>query len=177
MAKGDKEFQWRMEGMLFALKIAKQDGVEALENDIRSRNILKAPMRFSPEELESFYKLMSGRIYNNILTIAYAVLHDTFGFRKERLKRFKKVFDEKTMCIADLTRFGNHYVTFTDYAREANEKYNLGIDIDLVSATQDINDETMGKRAKIDAIGELFKEQGYSDAAEFLRTYEFTKLN
>lgn len=177
MAKGDKEFMWRMEGMLFALNIAKQGGVEALENEMKVRNILRAPINVSYEELDTMHKLMAGRIYNNVLTIAYAVLHDTFGFRKERLKRFKKVFDEKTMCIADLTRFGNHYVTFTDYAREANEKYDLGIDIDLVSATQDINDETIGKRARIDAIWELLEEKGFQDAAEFLRTYEFTKLN
>lgn len=175
MAKGDKEFQWRMEGMLFALNIAKKDGVEALENDIRSRNILKAPMRFSPEELESFYRLMSGRIYNNILTMVYAVLHDTFGFRKERLKRFKAEFDQKTMCVADLTRFGNHYATFTDYAIEANEKYDLHINIELVSATQDINDETIGKRARIDAIEELLEQNGFHDASTFLREYEFTK--
>ena len=31
MSKPNKETQWRMEGMLYALKVAKEKGVEALE--------------------------------------------------------------------------------------------------------------------------------------------------
>jgi hypothetical protein len=176
MAKGDKEFYWRMEGMVYAHKIAKEQGIEALEGEIKARNILKASIEVNRERLEELYTIISTRIYNNMLTMAYAALHDTFGFRKDRLKRFKKAFDEKTMLVADLTRFGNHYATFTDYAVEANEKYDLGINIDLVSSVQDCNDETIGKRARIDAIEKLLEQNGFTEASQFLKDYEFTKM-
>ena len=38
----DKSFDWRMQGMIYACKIAKEKGVEYLEKDIKRRGVLKA---------------------------------------------------------------------------------------------------------------------------------------
>lgn len=171
MAKGNKEFEWRMQGMIYALNIAKEKGIEGLEKDIRARNILRAPMKFSLEELEEFYRGISGRIYNNILTITYAVLHDRFKFGKDRLQSFKKCFNDKTLLVSTLDKFGNHYATFMDYAVEANKKYDLGIDVALVSAVQDVNEESIyGKEKRVEARAVLgaLEENGFQDAAKFL---------
>ena len=37
MSKPSKEFEYRMQGMIYALNIAKKDGVDGLEADIRKR--------------------------------------------------------------------------------------------------------------------------------------------
>lgn len=42
MAKADREFYWRMQGMLYALKIVKEKGQDALETEIRMRNVTMA---------------------------------------------------------------------------------------------------------------------------------------
>ena len=44
MAK-DKDYDLRMQGMIYALNLAKKDGIEALERDIRTRNVLKAQIK------------------------------------------------------------------------------------------------------------------------------------
>lgn len=45
---------------------------------------------------------------------------------------FKRDFDEKVHGVGDLDGMGHHYARFEDYAIEANELYDLGIDIEKV---------------------------------------------
>ena len=68
MAKPSKEFEWRMQGMIYALNIAKKDGVDALEKDIRKRNFLRAPMKFTQKEIDDFIEFMSKNLYVTTMT-------------------------------------------------------------------------------------------------------------
>ena len=58
MAK-DKDYDLRMQGMIYALNLAKKDGIEALERDIRTRNVLKAPMKFTESQMREFWNALS----------------------------------------------------------------------------------------------------------------------
>ena len=92
--KADEIIKLRNEGMAYALSIAKQGGVEELEKQVKLRGYLKATVKFTPEELSTTIDSISERVYNNMLTIMYAVLHDDLGYGQKRLTNFKKSFDE-----------------------------------------------------------------------------------
>ena len=54
MSKPSKEFEYRMQGMIYALNIAKKDGVDGLEADIRKRGFTRAPLKFSQKDIDEF---------------------------------------------------------------------------------------------------------------------------
>ena len=67
---------------------------------------------------------------------------------------------------------GHHWARFEDYAREANEMFGLGIDLDRILETQGIQDERDiydGTWIRADTAVERLKELGFEDAAEALR--------
>ena len=43
MAKADKEYTWRMQGMTHALEVAKKSGVDGLEREVRMRGFINMP--------------------------------------------------------------------------------------------------------------------------------------
>lgn len=57
-----------------------------------------------------------------------------------------------------------------DYAIELNEKYNMGIDINRVAASQDSYDEKEPKyrMCKVDMVLQELRRNGFAEAAEFL---------
>jgi SSS family solute:Na+ symporter/sodium/proline symporter len=50
--KFSKEEQWRREGMLYALKVAKEKGIEGLEEEIKFRNISQVPIAISRDKID-----------------------------------------------------------------------------------------------------------------------------
>ena len=169
MAK-DKDYDLRMQGMICALNLAKKDGIEALERDIRTRNVLKAPMKFTESQMREFWNALSTNLYNTMLTVVATVLHDYYKFGSKRLKEFKDHYNKRTEQTLDLDYIGIHYVTLTDYAAELNKKYNLGIDMAVVQVCQDTADE--GDKnfhmCKIEKVIESLRENGFEDAAKHL---------
>lgn len=158
----------RNEGMAYALKIAKEHGIEELQKQVQMRGYLRATVKFTPEEMVQTIDNIAERIYNNMLTMVYAVLHDRHGWGKKRLLDFKCEFDEKVYLVGERDGMGRHYVRFEDYAQEANELYDIGIDIEKVLEAQRNNDEN-DRQNKIaveaDSVIEWLKKRGYEDAA------------
>lgn len=171
MAKTTKEFEWRMQGMLYALKIAKADGIDALEKDIRMRNFLKSPLAMTKQERDNFIQFVTENLYATMLTVVGMVLHDQLGFGKKRLLRFKEKFDQTTNGVFDFDVFGNHYVTLEDYAKYLNEKADLGIDYQRVARCQEVcsYEQEWKNVADIDNIIHVLKINGFEDASEWLQ--------
>lgn len=88
MARQDKDFMLRMQGMIYAYRVAKESGVEALGKDIRKRNITNAPMKFSSRQIDEFYKFISQNVYTNMLAVMCWTLYDSFGFGKKKTGAF-----------------------------------------------------------------------------------------
>ena len=65
MAK-DKFYESRMQGMIYALNKAKKEGVEALERDIKKRNLLKLPLTMTESQMNEVYETLAANIYNNM---------------------------------------------------------------------------------------------------------------
>ena len=61
MAKISKEEQARREGMAYALRLAKEKGIDALEEDLKMRNAIDLPLRVSKADLSSIVSASSQR--------------------------------------------------------------------------------------------------------------------
>ena len=172
MAKQDKEFMLRMQGMIYAYRVAKESGVEALGKDIRKRNITNAPMKFSSRQIDEFYKYVYQNVYTNILATMCWSLNDCFGFGGKRLKQLIEDFQKKAWDFTDLDYMGQHYVKLEDVAVELNKKYKLGLDIECIAACERTFDEKDERRrmCQIDRVLEVMRNEGYTEAAEFLES-------
>lgn len=170
MAKVGKEFEWRMQGILYAHKLAKEQGIEALEEDIRMRGFFSVPLALGKAERENFILNVSTNLYAITLASVCMVLHDHMGFGEKRLHRFKKWFDEITEAVFDFDKVGQHYVKLEDYAAYLNETYGLGLDVERIAACQDTSASERENRNKADvnALIENLKEAGFPEASEWL---------
>ncbi|MBR3762215.1 MAG: hypothetical protein IKK59_05675 [Lachnospiraceae bacterium] len=170
MAKQDKEFYWRMQGMIYALKIVKTGGKEALEKEIRMRNVLTAPLGCSEKQVRELYHIMSQNVYVNMLTAMMWTVHESFGFGKKRLEQLREDYNRNVEIITDLDYMGQHYIRLQDYAVELNQKYDLGLDIERIAACETQFDEKdeRTRMCQIDRVLEMLRSGGYEAAAEFL---------
>ena len=166
----DKFYEARMQGMIYALNKVKEGGVEALERDMRKRNLLKLPLSMTEGQMDEIYENMSANIYNNMLSIALFTLHDSFQFGKNRIRKFKDAFDKLTLDTVDLDYLGQHYIRFEDFAIEMNEKYDTGINISRVAATTTAIDSKRPDYhyCHIDTLIKELKNNGFKDAAVFI---------
>lgn len=166
----DRFYEARMQGMIYAFNKAKEEGIEALERDMKKRNLLKLPLTMTESQMDEIYENLTANIYNNMLSIALFVLHDSFQFGKIRIRRFKDAFDKLTLDTVDLDYLGQHYVRFEDFALEMNERYDTGIDISRVAAMTTVID---AKRpdyhyCHVDTVLKNLREGGFEDAAVFI---------
>ena len=170
MAKRDKEFEARMQGMRYAYEYAKEKGIEELEKEMQRRNYTRIPLNVPEKEMLKFVDRVATNVYNMMLTAFLFALHDAEGFGRTRIKRVKESFDKLVRDTYDLDYMSVHYVTMGDYARELNEKYDVGIDIDKVDDVQEVSDKNREdyRMCQIDRVLEVLKEDGYKDAAEYL---------
>ena len=166
----DKLYEARICGYIAAFQKVKADGLDALERDIKKRNILKADLNVTEKDMDEIFNELSRNLYNNTLTAVAWTLHDIYGFGKKRIIDFKKAFDKIVEATLDLDYLGGHYVKLEDFALELNERYNLGIDIARVAFCQDSHDEKEEKfrMCKVERIIRELKENGFADAAKFL---------
>ena len=101
MAKLSKEEIARREGMAYALRIAKEKGIEALEEDLKMRNAIDLPCRVSKADLDKFSENVKYNIVFYIKVLMAVTMHDEFGFGNKRIKQMFKRFDLKAECLAD----------------------------------------------------------------------------
>lgn len=120
-----KEDQARLDGMAYALKQIKAEGVEAFEKELamRGRRNLAIPM--SQADIMAASQRIKEMTLDTVLTMAVAVLHDEFSFGKTRCKRFSERYTLKAGCLAD------NLVTWDDYTRMIKDELDLQIDIRL----------------------------------------------
>ena len=157
--------------MIYAYKLVKEGGVEALTEDMKRRNFLRAPMKFTAKQIKEFYDEISANLYNNMLTTVCYTLYELYGFEGCKLQEFKRAFDNNVGNALDLDYMGEHYVKLEDYAAELNEKFDMGIDISRVAMCQDSYDEKSEnfRSCKVDRVVRELRDNGYTEAAEFLQ--------
>ena len=101
MAKISKEQQARIDGMAYALKVARESGIEGLEKECRLRGALKAPVGLPKKALDEFIVNCKNQLADTFCILTCVTLHDDFGFGHKRLERFRDRFMLKTDCIVE----------------------------------------------------------------------------
>lgn len=101
MAKNDKNMEFYRQGMLRAYKLAKEEGIDALEQELRFRNITGVNVPLMAKELDKGIVEIKRLTMETILTMTIGVLYSEFGFGKKRLERFRDTFMEATRSLND----------------------------------------------------------------------------
>lgn len=167
----DRRMEDRVSGMVYATSRIKEHGLDTFEKELEYRGATYLPMEISIEKCNEIMEGVFTKIYNAYNVAVYKVLHDVFGFGKDRLHRFTDEFNEVVKDIATTDHYGEMLYTFSDYAREFNEKYDLGIDMDKVEEVDALSKRSFCKGPDIHAIELLLHEHGFDDAAKFLIEY------
>ena len=100
MAK-DKNMEFFRNGMLRAYQLAKDDGIEALEKELRFRNITGINGPMLAKELDKGIDTIKRLTIETVLTMTIGVLYSEFGFGKKRIDRFKEAFDAATDSLEE----------------------------------------------------------------------------
>ena len=166
----DKEFEERMRTMIYCCNLVKEQGLEALEKDIKRRGFTRLPLNIKSSKIDELLLNIKENLKNNLVCSFLWVMHSDYGFGKKRLTELMENINKAIDFAFDLDYMGEHYVRLEDYAIEIKEKFGFDIDIDKVAAATAIFDEKDIRyhmmKAEI-AIKEL-KAAGYEDAAKFL---------
>ena len=168
----DKEFEWRMQGMIYAANIVATGGIEALKEDIQKRNVLRAPMKFSSAQLDEFLQFICDNTRNTTFALTFTVLNEVFGFGEKRLSQFSDEFNKRFNACMDFNYLGEHYVTLEDFAIDISSKYkDLVLDIQRIAVCQDEHDKSNPDYKDtrfLNGIINSLRMHNYHDAADFL---------
>ena len=119
----------RQEGMSYALKIAKEGGMEALEKEIKYRNIENYwYMGLNKKETQEVKEKIALRTKGIVTCVSLLTLRDEFGFGKDRGLRFLNRFDTKIDCLIGNPEDGQT-VTLEDYAEAVRQEMGIKIEI------------------------------------------------
>lgn len=98
-----------MEGMAYALRVAKESGVEGLEADIKMRGITKLPIPVNKKQLDECVMNIKNNVLDTVLVLSAATLRDQFGFGQKRINEFIVRFNKKAEGIQ------GDYCSWNDY--------------------------------------------------------------
>ena len=75
-----KEEIARREGMSYALRYAKEHGLDGLEKELKYRGAYEIPLKISNNDLQKFTDNAKNMMLDTVLILASMTLHDEFGF-------------------------------------------------------------------------------------------------
>lgn len=111
----------RTEGMVFALKIAREKGIEGLEKEIAFRQRSGISLSVTEEELREMIDKIKKVSMDSVLILLVAALHDEEGWGEKRCKRIMKRMEQKSDCILE------DYCSWQDYIDVVAEELNIHI--------------------------------------------------
>ena len=110
-------------GLSLGLRIVREGGLEALENEIRFRNISGIHTSLAAKDLDKASEKIKEMTLDTFTIIGIAALHDAFGFGEKRCQRWM----DKVMEGADYLVDG--LATWEDYINSIKERLNLDLQI------------------------------------------------
>ena len=128
MSSLKKDEQLRREGMSYALRVAKENGVEGLENELHRRNASEVPLRITKAQMQQYSESVKENVVNHILLLSLVTLRDEFEFGAKRLKQFQERFTDKASCIA------GDWTTWEEQVKVLAEE----VDIEYVEYMKDV---------------------------------------
>lgn len=113
----------REDGLSLGLRIVREGGLEALENEIRFRNISGIHTSLAAKDPDKASEKIKEMTLDTFTIIGIAALHDAFGFGEKRCQRWM----DKVMEGADYLVDG--LATWEDYINSIKERLNLDLQI------------------------------------------------
>lgn len=113
----------RKDGLLLALKLVKEGGVENLEKEISFRSLTGINTALARKDLDKASDPIKAMVIDTVCVMSIHVLHDEFGFGNGRIQRFMGRFQEKADCLEQ----GN--LDWDDIVKVNQEE--LGIDLQI----------------------------------------------
>ena len=129
--KWKEEEKARREGMSYALRIAKEKGIEELEKDLNMRKVVDLPIPVSKKALEECIDNIKNNTVDTFVILMIATLHDEFCFGEKRIQRAIDRFNFKAECLAE------DYCSWDDYIQTIKDE--LGIICDIRKNDKDVS--------------------------------------
>lgn len=120
----------RRQGMEYALRVAKEKGIEGLEAEIKRRGRTFAPCLIPQKEMDEFTMNVKRHTIGVITALSEMVLRDKFGFGATRLNRFKDYMND----LAD--SIDKDYLTVDDVINVIKEE--TGVDLTFQKNDTDV---------------------------------------
>ena len=116
----------RNEGMQFALRIAKEGGIEVLEKEAKFRQVTNLPSDVKMESARKAFTQIRENTADLVMAMTLATLRDEFGFGAKRLQRYIERFEGKMDCINE------DYVTWVDIVDNIEEETGVKLSINAL---------------------------------------------
>ncbi len=97
----NREEQARLEGMAQALRVAREKGIEGLEDEIRMRNITGLPCAVPKKAIDECIQNIKNNVVDTFTVLVAYTLHHKFGYGKTRLARFAEEFNFQAECLTE----------------------------------------------------------------------------
>ena len=134
--KLNKEEQARREGMAYALKIAREKGIDGLEEELKFRNCTRLPIGVKRSACDEAIGRIKEQTCDTFLILTIATLNDEFGFGQKRAQQFIDRFEFKAVCL------GEGYCTWEDHVKAIKDELKLELRLRLFN--QDVKAQEVG---------------------------------
>lgn len=121
MSRADREEQARREGMAYALRVAKEKGIDGLEAELRFRNATKLPTAVDRAICDECLDEIKVNVLDTVIVLMAATLYDEFDFGQKRVQRAIDRFEEKAECMSE------GYCSWQDHIKMIKD--NMGIEL------------------------------------------------
>lgn len=115
MSKVDEINTARLQGMDYAFRQIKKEGLDEFEKELRWRMNHGISLRLTQKELDKSSIEFKQQFVAMTVCVAILVLHDEFGFGKKRLKQFENRYNVKSDSLL------SDYVNWDDYVGLVSE--------------------------------------------------------
>lgn len=113
----------REDGLSLAYRIVREGGIEALEKELKFRNVTGIHTSLAAKDLNKASEKIKEMTLDTFTILGIAVLHDEFGFGEKRCQRFIDRMNLKADCIIE------DLATWEDYINAIKEELNLKLEI------------------------------------------------
>lgn len=127
----------RDDALLRAYQLVKSEGIEALEKEIRMRNITGIHTTLMNKELDACTEHIKHVLFQTIRIASISILHDRFGFGQNRCQKFLKEYEKLAVYL------DSGWVKWADLISTIQD------DMKLVIETDKLTGETMGAHTRI----------------------------
>lgn len=118
----------RLDGLSLGLRIAKEDGIEALEKECRMRGAWKIHTALAAKEVDKATEQIKEICYQTMMVAWLSVLHDTFGFGQIRCQRAINAMNK-------LTAYLQHgWLYWYDLIETLTKDLNLTLEVDALTS-------------------------------------------